>query len=325
MPDIAAGSDLGKRLSGWTLASECGPDEVPAACTNSKGQTALGCRQKAYLYEPGTSCKGMRFVFDVKAPMPTTVGPPTPIRPTTPVADTHPLGPTGPAIETNRPQGSVIPTQTVRSTMPTGLRSSAFGFDIGVPTVGSAPGRIYGLTNGTTPSIPGGSTPTTPGGGIFQPVIDQGCSQLPSWAQGACQAAGNWLTNTGSPGGQTQQVPSDPTPIGVTPGQASTGQMGISSPMLVQRNRLECLPAPNGGRQVLYYSPMTGEQVCLPAKGGAAFAKSMGLLRKWSPRPKPYISAQDVKVLKKADRMTKKAKAFAKLTGQTCKPRGRGR
>lgn len=221
--------------------------------------------------------------------------------------------------------GSLAPPMRRSTFNSSPLSGTRPGIPVYTSTGGNYPGGfgdqpLVGTSGGFNPNT--GGQPSDPWG----PVIDQGCSNLPTYLQGVCRAAGNALTNTGSPGGGTQVVPgTDPTPGTTTPAERSMGATGLSAPMLVNRSRLECLPAPNGGRQVLYYAPMTGEQVCLPAKGGAAFARSMGLIRKWTPRPKPYISAQDVKVLKKADRMTKKAKAFAKLTGQTCHARGRGR
>jgi len=70
---------------------------------------------------------------------------------------------------------------------------------------------------------------------------------------------------------------------------------------------------------------MTGEQACLPRSGGAAVARAFGLLRKWPPRPKPFVSHQDAKMLKKfgrGGRFETKAKEFAKLTGQSCSRTG---
>lgn len=122
------------------------------------------------------------------------------------------------------------------------------------------------------------------------------------------------------PGGGNQTVPGqvDPTPGVVTPGEASVGGAGLHAPMLVQRNRLECPKVPGQKRGIVHYYPQTGDMVCLPAGVNGA---PLGLVRKNKKRAKAYISAADIKALRKISSVQKKAKAFGKLAGVSCKKR----
>lgn len=149
-----------------------------------------------------------------------------------------------------------------------------------------------------------------------------GCSRLPQSLQAACLAAAGALT------GQSQQqttgsnlpAPQDPTPGTVTPAEMSVGMTGMVAPYAQEVRRLTCPKFADGKTGILWMNAMTGAVACLPrgVNGG-----KFGLIRKNKKRPKAYISAADVKMLRKADRLQKKAKDFAKLTGQTCKKRGR--
>ena len=211
------------------------------------------------------------------------------------------------------------------SSMSVIIARPAGGFSL--PSLPSSPFTGGTTTGPTSPTLPtgGGGTPTNP----WQPIINQGCSHLPSWAQAACNAAGGIITGSGQPGpGTNNPVPgtTDPTPGTVTPGEASMGAVGLQAPMLMNVNRLKC---PGGG--VVHYYPNTAQYdatgrmvnatfVCLPR--GVSGAK-FGLVRKNKPRPKPYISAAEVKALRKIDALTKKAKKFASMTGQTCRKSGR--
>lgn len=104
----------------------------------------------------------------------------------------------------------------------------------------------------------------------------------------------------------------DPTPGVQTPAEmsVSTNGAGFRAPMRQATERLVCPPAPNGSSMVLYYSPETGAQVCLPRVGGAAVAKAYGLLRKWKPRAKPVLSAHDKKMMSKYGPGGSKSKAI---------------
>jgi len=100
------------------------------------------------------------------------------------------------------------------------------------------------------------------------------------------------------------------------------GATGLALPMKTCVETSICPEFADGKKGILWMNALTGEEVCLPrGSNGSGF----GLIRKHKPRKKPFISANDVKILRKKDALTKKAKAFAKLTGQTCAPRGRGR
>jgi len=95
---------------------------------------------------------------------------------------------------------------------------------------------------------------------------------------------------------------------------------GMVVPEEVFSARLECPTFANGKTGILWMSAMTGEVVCLPrGVNGAGF----GLVRKNKPRKKAYITAAEKASLTKRDGLGKKAREFAKLTGQTCAKRGR--
>jgi hypothetical protein len=97
---------------------------------------------------------------------------------------------------------------------------------------------------------------------------------------------------------------------------------GLPTPYYVETSRSECAPMPNGSRAVLYYSPMTQQEFCLPP--GSQLAKASGLVRKWKPRPKAKLSAHDARMMKKYGKGGSKAKtikALATEAGFSCKTR----
>tara|TARA_R110000751_G_scaffold157003_1_gene262419 strand:+ start:204 stop:938 length:735 start_codon:yes stop_codon:yes gene_type:complete len=95
---------------------------------------------------------------------------------------------------------------------------------------------------------------------------------------------------------------------------------GMVIPEEVLQSRLECPTFANGKTGILWMRAMTGEVVCLPrGVNGAGF----GLVRKNKPRKKAFITAAEKASLSKRDALGKKAREFAKLTGQTCAKRGR--
>lgn len=168
--------------------------------------------------------------------------------------------------------------------------------------------------------------PTIPGVGV--------CSLLPEYLRAACELALPYIPGitpgddcgpgfTKSPAGTCVSViPGDPTPGVTTPAERSMGQTGLALPMATSVRTLVCPTFADGKKGLLWMNALTGEVVCLPrATNGAGF----GLIRKNKPRKKAFISANDVKILRKKDALTKKAKAFAKLTGMTCAPRGQSR
>jgi len=105
------------------------------------------------------------------------------------------------------------------------------------------------------------------------------------------------------------------------PGGMVDGQ-GVVYPLPTERLVQECPTMPNGKKGILWMGMQNGVVVCLPT---GVNGKPMGYMRKNKPRRKAFITAAQIKGLRKRDTLTKKAKEFAKLTGQTCKPRGRGR
>ena len=101
-------------------------------------------------------------------------------------------------------------------------------------------------------------------------------------------------------------------------GMRSTG--GMVEPTEVHSARLECPRFANGKTGILWMHVMSGQVVCLPrGVNGTGF----GLVRKNKPRKKAYITAAEKASLTKRDGLSKKAREFAKLTGQTCAKRGR--
>lgn len=195
-----------------------------------------------------------------------------------------------------------------------GGRGTGTGTGTGVAVGGTIPGGGGG-------GIPGGpGTFVGPGGvgvgvGTGGPQAGGPCTWPQSWDPilGRCRWDLDPGAGTGFPGG----------PSG-TPGGAVTngaGQ-GIVFPIPVERLVQECPTMPNGKRGILWMGMQDGIVVCLPT---GVNGKPMGYTRKNKPRRKAFISAADVSLARSRDRLAKKAKDFAKLTGQTCKPRGRGR
>lgn len=106
------------------------------------------------------------------------------------------------------------------------------------------------------------------------------------------------------------------------PGGGSAAGSGPARPQVRSIQRMECPTFANGKKGILWMDALRGDVYCLPrGVNGGGF----GLVRKNKPRPKPYIRASEIKALKGMARTKKKAKDFARLTGQTCAPRGRGR
>ena len=183
-------------------------------------------------------------------------------------------------------------------------------------------------TNGAIPTTTVGPTwPTTfvgPGGvgiggtGAGQPVTRATSGQDPcgifhSWnpISGRCELDFDPGAGTGIPFFGQQYEAGGP-----------ADSQGMVYPIPTERLVQECPRMPNGKKGILWMGMQNGVVVCLPT---GVNGKPMGLMRKNKPRAKAFISAAQVKGLRKRSTLTKKAKEFAKLTGQTCKPRGRGR
>ena len=177
-----------------------------------------------------------------------------------------------------------------------------------VPGTGAGPGQVQTTVPGTIGGFFGIGGPTSTQVGP--------CTWPKSWdpIRGQCvidldPGAGTGLPFTGpqvSPGGA------------VTNG---AGQ-GIVFPNPVERLVQDCPTMPNGKKGILWMGAQDGVLVCLPR---GVNGRPMGYVRKNKPRRKPFITAAQISELRRKSSLTKKAKEFAKLTGQTCKPRGRGR
>jgi len=94
-----------------------------------------------------------------------------------------------------------------------------------------------------------------------------------------------------------------------------TSASGLSRPTARSVVVQDCPTFADGKKGLLWMNALTGEVVCLPrGTNGSGF----GLIRKNKPRAKPFISAAMKKQLGVSAAATKKAKEFAKLTGQVC-------
>ena len=324
--DIDANSPMGQNLSGWTLASECGPDEVPATCTNAKGQTALGCRKKEYMYEPGTSCRGMRFVFDVKADMPTTEGPPREkweptggpsVPPTLPPPGGGGGGPGG---------GSHVITEIVESQMdplhPT-WSDDMLSIPMGRRKLASRPPLQAGTGQGASGVFAGsnGGIGTTSADSIFGGLLNWGINTLTGGTVGGSQ---------GCPPGTKEE-------FGIGPGGGMFTQCvatGGNDPIIGG-------PEVNPGTAIAASVASMPEQVTVRRCGRDSFGRRMvlgrdglcyppGMLhasqRLNKKRARPPVTAADARAIRRADRarkrlvkLTKKSGAYASMTKPTKK------
>jgi len=165
----------------------------------------------------------------------------------------------------------------------------------------------------TTTTAPGFLTGITGVGTGFGGPQGGPCTWPKSWdpIQGKCRIDLDPGAGTGLPFMGPQ----------VEPGGFAEGQ-GVVYPNPTERLVQECPTMPNGKKGILWMGMQNGVVVCLPT---GVNGKPMGYMRKNKPRRKAFITAAQVAGLRKRSNLTKKAKEFAKLTGQSCKPRGRGR
>jgi len=177
-----------------------------------------------------------------------------------------------------------------------------------VPGTGAGPGAVTTAVPGTIGGFLGiGVSPTA------TPTSTTGpCGFMQSWdpLTGRCRFDLDPGAGTGFPGGPQ-----------VSAGGTVDGQ-GIVFPNPVERLVQDCPTMPNGKKGILWMGAQDGVLVCLPR---GVNGRPMGYVRKNKPRRKPFITAAQISELRRKSSLTKKAKEFAKLTGQTCKPRGRGR
>ena len=180
-----------------------------------------------------------------------------------------------------------------------------------VPGTTAGPGQLATTVPGNIPQF--GAAGFGLGGNVQQAGP---CGMFSSWdpLQGRCVIDLDPGAGTGLPFVGPQVRPGGPVTNGA-------GQ-GIVFPNPVERLVQECPTMPNGKKGILWMGMQDGVIVCLPR---GVNGKPMGYTRKNKPRRKAFISAADVSLARSRDRLAKKAKEFAKLTGQTCKPRGRGR
>ena len=96
----------------------------------------------------------------------------------------------------------------------------------------------------------------------------------------------------------------------------------LVSPGIRNVETMVCPTFADGKKGLLWMDALSGQVICLPR---GTNGKGFGLIRKNPPRRKAYITAADISELKSMARTKTKAKAFAKLTGQTCAPNGASR
>jgi len=149
----------------------------------------------------------------------------------------------------------------------------------------------------------GGSGPTVDPGVSFAPCVFPFVRQ----ADGSCKFDLDPGIGTGAPGGNGGGAPS-----------GGTSASGLARPTSRAVNTLICPTFADGKKGLLWMNALTGEVVCLPR---GTNGRGFGLIRKNKPRAKPFISAAMKKQLGVSSQATKKAKEFAKLTGQVCESR----
>jgi len=108
----------------------------------------------------------------------------------------------------------------------------------------------------------------------------------------------------------------DPGPGQGLPGGNGAAGGGLSRPRATSRTVLECPRFADGKKGILWMNALTGDVVCLPR---ATNGRGFGLIRKNTPRAKPFISAADKKLLTKITSVQKKAKSFATSAGFICR------
>jgi len=211
-------------------------------------------------------------------------------------------------------RATTVPPQIPGTTMATARKFSALNISLGgiargaIGAIGSVvadiiPGRfddilidaITGQRSG------GGSGPCEPG---FVRSSTGACVNIGSPKPGAIARGQRFL-----PGGET----------GLFEGNGSTG---LPSPVSQPTTRFRCPPFRNGSVGVIYFSPETNRQVCLPKSSAAGMAKAMGLIRKWPARKKPFITNATVKAMRSRSSGEKKAKELAKLAGLVAHKKG---
>lgn len=233
-------------------------------------------------------------------------------------------------------QRYVVDNTKPGSSPPTPYRPVPMG---GSPVGGTTPfagGGYAPLKPGPGPTgIPGVPTAPTGGGGGGPGGFDP-CGYLPSYLQDACRYAGGQLPSggglnpyaprnggggNGGGGGGGVSCPQGTYKVGnrcVSPGDAFPGGdpftfpaggrttmgafgMPAVTPVAEQRVRRRC---PDG-------MVLGKDDLCYPKQVLPRRSK----YRKWRGDPKPKISAQDWKTLKRAERVEEKAKEVAKTAG----------
>lgn len=154
------------------------------------------------------------------------------------------------------------------------------------------------------PPVP--RAPRPPGPTTFAPIAPSGPCIFPfvRQADGSCEFDLDPGAGTGLPFGNGGGAPSG--------GRAASG---LARPTVRSVAVQDCPTFADGKKGLLWMNALTGEVVCLPR---GTNGRGFGLIRKNKPRAKPFISAAMKKQLGVSAAASKKAKEFAKLTGQVC-------
>jgi len=114
----------------------------------------------------------------------------------------------------------------------------------------------------------------------------------------------------------------DPTGPPISPTERGAVADGPALPSRVARNVHVCPKFVDGSTGILYFSPISGQIVCLPRSMTSKSAMAFGLLRKNRPRAKAAVSAADMKLLSKVTSIQNKIGTLAaKADGLSCPPR----
>ena len=182
----------------------------------------------------------------------------------------------------------------------------------------------------------GGSGPSNAGAMSRTPVYSPRATttSAPASSRAATCAPGFWEDASGNcvpsvvPGTGVAERPT-PGVVGAVqrflPGGSSGTTMqntGLISPGIRNVETMVCPTFADGKKGLLWMDALSGQVICLPR---GTNGKGFGLIRKNPPRRKAYITAADISELKSIASTKTKAKAFAKLTGQTCAPNGASR
>jgi len=153
-------------------------------------------------------------------------------------------------------------------------------------------------------------------GQIHVPVL--GCINIPNPFEDPTDPCGFGFVSDGMGG----CVPTDPTGPPDSPAERGAVADGPALPSRVARDVHVCPKFVDGSTGILYFSPITGQIICLPRSMTSKSAMAFGLIRKNKPRAKAPVTAADQKLLSKiASIQGKIGTLAAKADGLSCPPK----